>query len=70
MKKTNYEWKKFETFCKEQTNGNFNVENVPADALDKLIALKNFSKVSVNKMVASTSQTAFFQVFKEAFSVS
>ena len=36
MKKTNYEWKKFETFCKEQSNGSFNVKNVAADALDKL----------------------------------
>ena len=37
VKKTNYEWKKFETFCKEQSNGSFNVKNVPADALDKLL---------------------------------
>ena len=36
VKKTNYEWKKFETFCKEQSNGSFNVKKVPADALDKL----------------------------------
>ena len=28
---------KFETFCKEQSNGSFNVKNVPADALDKLL---------------------------------
>lgn len=37
MKKTSYEWKKFETFCKEQSNGSFNVKNVPADAPDKLL---------------------------------
>ena len=37
VKKTIYEWKKFETFCKEQSNGSFNVKNVPADALDKLL---------------------------------
>ena len=29
--------KKFETFCKEQSNGSFNVKNVTADALDKLL---------------------------------
>ena len=37
LKKTHYQWKKIETFCKEQTNGNFNAKNVPADALDKLL---------------------------------
>ena len=37
VKKTSYEWKKFETFCKEQSNGSFNVKNVPADAPDKLL---------------------------------
>ena len=37
LKKTHYQWKKFEMFCKEQTNGNFNAKNVPADALDKLL---------------------------------
>ena len=42
VKKTNYEWKKIETFCKEQSNGSFNVKNVPADALDKLLG--NFFK--------------------------
>ena len=36
LKKTHYQWKKFEMFCKEQTNGNFNAKNVPADSLDKL----------------------------------
>jgi len=37
VKKTSYQWKKFENFCKEQTNGSFHVKNVPADALDKLL---------------------------------
>ena len=37
LKKTHYHWKKFEMFCKEQTNGNLDAKNVPADALDKLL---------------------------------
>ncbi|XP_068742308.1 uncharacterized protein KIAA1958-like [Montipora capricornis] len=37
LKKTDYQWKKFEMFCKEQTDGNFNAKNVPADALDELL---------------------------------
>ena len=46
-----------ETFCKEQTNGSFHVKNVPTGALDKLLG--KFSKMFVNKLVASTSQTTF-----------
>ena len=38
VKKTNNEWKKFENFCKEETSGTFDVEHIPADALDKLLA--------------------------------
>ncbi|XP_068712854.1 uncharacterized protein KIAA1958-like [Montipora foliosa] len=37
LKKTHNQWKKFEMFCKEQTNGSFNAKKVPADALDKLL---------------------------------
>ena len=66
VKKTNYEWKKFETFCKEHSNGSFNVKAYLLMLLTN--CLENFLKMSVNKMVASTSQAAF-QVFKEAFSV-
>ena len=37
VKKTKYEWKKFQAFCKQQVNGNFNVMNIPAATLDKLL---------------------------------
>ena len=37
VKKTTYEWKKFKTFCEQQVNGDFNVMNVPATTLDKLL---------------------------------
>jgi integrase len=32
-----YEWKKFQAFCEQQVNGYFNVMNVPAATLDKLL---------------------------------
>ena len=38
MKKTKYEWKKFQAFCEQQVNGNFNVMNIPATTLDKLLS--------------------------------
>ena len=37
VKKTTYEWKKFKAFCEQQVNGDFNVMNVPASTLDKLL---------------------------------
>ena len=37
VKKTKYEWKKFQAFCEQQVNGNFNVMNIPAATLDKLL---------------------------------
>ncbi|XP_068707646.1 uncharacterized protein KIAA1958-like [Montipora foliosa] len=37
LKKTAYQWKKFEIFCEEQTDGNFNAKNVHVDALDELL---------------------------------
>jgi len=37
VKKTTYEWKKFQVFCEQQVNGNSNVMNVPAATLDKLL---------------------------------
>ena len=66
LKKTHYQWKKFEMFCKEHTNGNFNAKTYQLMLLTK--SLEIFLRMSVNKMAASTSQAAF-QVFKEAFSV-
>ena len=36
VKKTEYKWKKFEGFCEQQADGNFNVMIIPAAALDKL----------------------------------
>ena len=65
LKKTHYQWKKFEMFFKEQTNGNFNGKPYLLMLLTN--SLENFSNMSVNKMAASTCQIAF-QVFKEAFS--
>ena len=40
VKKTKYEWKKFDRFCEQQVDGYFNVMNIPAAALDNL--LNNF----------------------------
>jgi len=37
VKKTTYEWKKFKAFCEQHVNGDFNVMNVPASTLDKLL---------------------------------
>ena len=37
VKTTKYERKKFEAFCKQQVNGNFNVKKIPAATLDKLL---------------------------------
>ena len=37
MKKTKYEWKKFDGLCEQQVNGNFNVMNIPAAAVDKFL---------------------------------
>ncbi|KAL9969183.1 hypothetical protein ACROYT_G021370 [Oculina patagonica] len=37
VKKTKSEWKRFENYCQEQTDGTFHVETVPADVLDKLL---------------------------------
>ena len=37
VKKTKYEWKKFEAFCQQQVNGNLNIMDIPAAALDKLL---------------------------------
>ena len=37
VKKTKYEWKKFQAFCEQQVNGNFNVMNIPAATLNKLL---------------------------------
>ena len=42
VKKTKYEWKKFDRFCEQQVDGYFNVINIPAAALDNL--LNNFVK--------------------------
>ena len=32
-----YEWNKLQAVCKQQVNGNFNVMNIPAATLDKLL---------------------------------
>jgi len=37
VKKTTYEWKKFQVFCEQQVNGNSTVMNIPAATLDKLL---------------------------------
>ncbi|KAL9967235.1 hypothetical protein ACROYT_G025419 [Oculina patagonica] len=37
VKKTKSEWKRFDNYCQEQTDGTFHVETVPADVLDKLL---------------------------------
>ena len=42
VKKTKYEWKKFDRFCEQQVDGYFNVMNIPAAALDNL--LNNFDR--------------------------
>ena len=42
--KTKREWKRFENYCQEQTNGTFQVKNVPADIVDKLLELGKFFK--------------------------
>ena len=42
MKKTKYEGKKFERFCEQQFDWNFNVINILAAALDRLLG--KFSK--------------------------
>ena len=44
MKKTKYEWKKFEAFCEQQVNENFNVMNILAATLDNLLG-KFFKEV-------------------------
>ena len=36
MKKTRLDWQKFEYFCKEMTNGEFNIGKVPVPELYKL----------------------------------
>ena len=53
LKKTHYQWKKFEMFFKEQTNGNFNAKTVPADAIDKLLGkfFKHVRKQNGSKYV-------------------
>ena len=65
LKKTHYQWRKIEMFCKEQTETLMRKTYLLMPLTN---SLEIFSKMSVNKMAASTSQTAF-QVFKEAFSV-
>ncbi|KAL9951184.1 hypothetical protein ACROYT_G043803 [Oculina patagonica] len=37
IKKTKSEWKRFENYSQEQTDGTFHIETVPADVLDKLL---------------------------------
>ena len=64
--KTKSEWKRFENYCQEQTNGTFQVEHVPADIVDKLLELGKFFKDVRNAMKLRTSQTTF-QDFNEAF---
>ena len=66
VKKTNYEWKNFKHFVRNRATEALMWKTYLLMLLTN--CLENFLKVSVNKMVASTSQTAF-QVFKEAFSV-
>ena len=65
LKKTKYEWKKFQAFCEQQVNGNFNIMNIPAATLDKLLG--KFFKDVRKQMAASTSQIVF-QAFKKAYS--
>ena len=42
--KTKSESRRFENYCQEQTNGTFQVENVPTDIVDKLLELGKFFK--------------------------
>ncbi|KAL9964734.1 hypothetical protein ACROYT_G028414 [Oculina patagonica] len=46
VKKTTSEWKRFENYCQEQTDGTFHEETVPANVLDKLLG--NAMKTSGN----------------------
>ena len=65
MKKTTYEWKKFKAFCEQQVNGDFNVMNVPATTLDKLLG--KFFK-DVRKQNGGEYEQTVFQAFKKAYS--
>ena len=53
--------KKFQAFCEQQVNGNFNVMSIPAATLDKPLG-KFFKDVCMQKW-----QT-MFQAFKKAYS--
>ena len=64
VKNTNYDWKKIETFCKEQNNGSLNVKNVPADALDKLLG--NFFK-NVRKQNGGEYEPDSLSSFQRSF---
>jgi len=66
LKKTHYQWKKLKCFLRSRPTETLMRKTYLLMLLTN--SLENFSKMSVNKMAASMSQTAF-QVFKEAFSV-
>ena len=60
VKKTKYEWKKFDRFCEQQVDGYFNVMNIPAAALDDL--LNNFNKDVRKKNSGGESTRQYFKL--------